>query len=166
MHILHLLLPLFFRPLAVSSAIIPPTNSLSPLNTRPNPLANPWTPQCHRINNPGMTGLNPTNCVLASDILCQYLRPRPIHPSEYPREKWIWVEQPGCAVAFYRPAVVYYEFRSCNRVFSVLIDTCAHNSRFNAGSMNVLILPDFRQDGRAKDDMRNMYLLAPERLTL
>ena len=162
MYNLYLLLTLILRPLAVSSARIPPTNSLSPLSTRPNPLTNPWTPQCHRINNPGMPGLNPTNCVLASDILCQYLRPDHSQPSG----EWIWVEQPGCAVAFYRPAVAYYEFRSCNRVFSVLIETCASNSRFNAGSMNVLILPNFEQDGRAKDEMRNMYLLAPERLTL
>lgn len=166
MYITYPLIALLFGPYAVSSAVVQPASSLSSPNNRPYPLNDFHNPQCHRVHGPGMPGLNPTNCVTASELLCQHFRHGLIHPGDPPLREWIWIEQPGCAVAFYRPPFRYHMYTECEDIFSGIIDLCARNSRFNAGSVNVLLLPDFSQDGRAEDERRYRYLLAPERLTL
>ncbi len=165
MHIAYLL-ALLMSPYAILSAVLQSSNSLTSLKPLRRPLLNDWyTPQCHRLDSPGMPGLNPTNCVVAAEILCQRLKPYP--PSRGPPiDEWVWIEQPGCAVAFYRPGNFYYEPKNCQHIFSGIISVCAHNSRFNAGSVNVAVLPNFGQEGRAEYEGRNRYLLAPERLTL
>ena len=156
----HILLALLISVSPVISAIIQPANSITSLIREPHLVTDVYTPKCHQIEQPRAQVLNATTCVIASEVLCQYLGPGA------PRTQWIWVEQPGCAVAFYQPTIRYHEFRKCENLFAGIIDTCARDLRYNGGSVNVLLLPDFDQDGRAEDEGRNMYLLAPERLTL
>lgn len=159
MYRIYISLALLLSASSVISAIIRPANSITSLIQEPHLRTDVYTPKCHDIEQPRTQNLNSTNCIIASEILCQYL-----HPIA-PRSKWIWIEQPGCAVAFFQPAIPYYEFRRCENLFAGIIKTCARDERYNGGSVNVLLLPDFDQDGRAEDEGRNMYLLAPERLT-
>ena len=46
------------------------------------------------------------------------------------------------------------------------MQTCSTDSRFNAGVVNVRDLPDFSGDGRAVEEGKLRYAMAPERLTL
>lgn len=158
---------LLFSPASIISAIIRPAVSLP----FPSPLwyfilTDRYTPRCHRVNSPGMPGLNPTNCETTAEIICQHFKPWPPSRGGSPTNQWIWIEQPGCALAFYLPEHGFQGTKRCLDIFSGLIDECAFDSRFNAGSINVAVLPDFGQDGRAEDARFFMYLLAPERLTL
>lgn len=54
----------------------------------------------------------------------------------------------------------------CEKVLEEIVDLCATDSRFNAGSANVLVVPDFSGDGEAIREGEIRYMMAPERLTL
>lgn len=43
---------------------------------------------------------------------------------------------------------------------------CAFDSRFNAATVNVRVLPDYSQNGAPVEGERPMYMFAPERQTL
>lgn len=83
------------------------------------------------------------------------------------REKWIWTELPGCSLGYYLPdeAVVPYKGQ-CLHAFNEMVELCSTNSRFNAGEINVGVMPDFSGDGHAITEGQLRYAMAPERLTL
>lgn len=126
-----------------------------------NPLCADKDAQCHRITEPSMPGLNPTNCELAAFALC-----RDMKPQTAPRDRWVWNEQVGCATGYYISDEFFYTVFLCEASFKEIIATCATDSRFNAGSLNVQVLPDFTQAGEAQLENQPMYIMAPERLTL
>ena len=55
---------------------------------------------------------------------------------------------------------------TCENVYQGLIDKCAFNSSFNAGSVNVLEMPDWGSKGVPVEGATSMWIVAPERLTL
>ena len=168
MHPLTLLSIISLTTLPISSLRLshPPSLSLTtPSNlTLPHPSNRDreFDPQCHRITDPPQPGLRPSNCEIAAEILCQH---HSYHEPEN-EDKWLWVEQPGCAVAIWEPHVRDHHMYFCPQVFEWIIDECIYDSRFNAGSVNVLVLPDFAQGGTAWNETMLRYLVAAERLTL
>lgn len=167
MHLRNVLLALLLGPFSVSSIRLPHPFSLSlPHNLNlPHTLGVSYEPECHRIDDPPMTGLNPSHCEMASDIICQHLGSRP------PVNQWVWVEQPGCALGFWMPDFAwivpsYWVVPSYKRIYSRIIDKCVYDSRFNAGTVNVAYLPDSSQNGTAIEGDKAMFLMAPGRLTL
>ena len=56
--------------------------------------------------------------------------------------------------------------RLCEMVFEEIWNLCATNSRFNAGTTNVQVVPGFSGDGEAMREGEMRYMMAPERLTL
>ena len=162
MYLTSMLSAILLEPLVASSLSVPPPLSLSLPDrfTLPQNLSVASDVLCHRINEPPMMGLNPSNCETASEILCQHYGSLP------PRQQWRWIEQPGCAVAFWRAEGVMPSAGFCTRIWAQIIEKCAYDSRYNAGSENVAELPDFSQDGRPKSTSKTMWLFAPERLTL
>ena len=145
--------------LSSPSPPLPPSLSLtSPHNlTLPPPLNN-YDPQCHRITDPPQPGLRPSNCDIASEILCLQFS---YHLPEN-EDRWLWVEQPGCAVAVWdrNPHPARADLVPCPRVFEGIIAECVLDSRFNAGSVNVEVLPDFSQGGggRGRKGGRGIWL--------
>lgn len=95
-----------------------------------------------------MGGLRPTNCDIAAAFLCVILAS--IEEDTY-YDKCIWYELSGCAVGYYLPdEAPEPSFLECNsRIFEEIIEQCATDSRFNAGSVNVRQLPDWGDDGTA-----------------
>ncbi len=167
MHLTTLLSIISLTPLTVSSLRLshPPSLSLiTPANlTLPHPSNDrDYDPQCHRITDPPQPGLSPSNCDIATEILCVQLG---YHLPEN-QDKWIWVEQPGCAVAVWEPHDADQQRYSCPQIFTWIIEKCIYDSRFNAGSVNVLVMPDFAQGGMAWSEQKVRYLVAAERLTL
>ncbi len=55
---------------------------------------------------------------------------------------------------------------TCMHEFEKIVNVCATDSRFNAGGINVVEMPDFGGQGRAEIEGRMRYAMAPERLTL
>jgi len=113
-----------------------------------------------------MTGLNPTHCAELVPIICIPLNvTAPARPA---RDKWIWRELPGCALAFYLPehAPVPPVDVCKGLIFGEIVEMCATRSRFNGGGINVDALPDFGSDGTAVDEGGARFLMAPERMTL
>lgn len=111
-----------------------------------------------------MVGLDPSNCDVVIGIICHQLGPA---PEELVRDRWIWAELPGCALGYYLPARAWAADRGhCERTFEAVVGLCASDSRWNAGGVNVEVMPDFSGDGRAEREGRMRYAMAPERLTL
>lgn len=54
----------------------------------------------------------------------------------------------------------------CIGAFEMIVEMCARDSRFNAGVINVAILPDFSGQGEPEVEGQMRYIMAPERLTL
>ena len=165
--ILHALTHVFLAFLsapATHSLYLPKPSSLSLLSPVRNNDA--FNPQCHRLNDPGMPGLNPTKCREAANLICEDLSSHPIPYDE--RGRWTWVELAGCAVGFnIRWGMVRPTFQDCSTtIFGSMRRDCGYNSKVNAATINVMILPDFSQDGMPYDANRPMYMMAPERQTL
>lgn len=51
-------------------------------------------------------------------------------------------------------------------VFGTMRRDCAFDSRFDAATVNVRVLPDFGQNGEPEVGERPMFMFAPERQTL
>lgn len=132
--------------------------------TLPPPLTAP-SPTCLKITEPSMVGLNPTNCEICTQIICIKLtQPR---PEQLRRDKWIWAELEGCSLGYYLPdEALVPSSGQCTGTFEAIVQTCSTDSRFNAGVVNVRDLPDFSGDGRAVEEGKLRYAMAPERLTL
>ena len=164
--------PVFFLCLTTTTIALTlnPLPSLAlPVNlTLPyHPLTAYDTPQCHLLTaTPPMVGLHPFNCEVAAQKACNILASVPYRMLV--REKWIWTnELPGCAVAYWlQEGQVVPNRRMCEGYFEQMIEKCGTNSSVNAGSVNVEVLPDFAQDGKPIIGREEMYLIAPERLTL
>lgn len=146
------------------------TINSSPANliTLPNnnlTLTNTVDPECVKITDPPMVGLNPTMCHVALQIICNRLTgPR---PEQLVRDKWIWTELVGCSLGYYLPHWATVPFLGqCERSYSEILELCATDSRFNAGGINVLEMPDFSGDGQGVMEGLVRYAMAPERLTL
>ena len=121
--------------------------------------------QCHRITEPSMPGLNPTNCEYITQNLCRRFQLGPVLIDD--RDKWHWFELPGCALAFYLSTTAQSPgLQGCLRIMGEIREKCATNSRYNAGTSNVKTLPDFTGDGQAVDNWEARFIMAPERLTL
>lgn len=56
--------------------------------------------------------------------------------------------------------------QQCESTFGAVVEGCATDSRFNAGVVNVLVLPGFAGPGEAVVQGKLRYAMAPERLTL
>lgn len=55
---------------------------------------------------------------------------------------------------------------SCEAIHELMLERCAFNSKFNGAKVNVEVMPDFGDDGKALSEDRGMFVMAPERLTL
>lgn len=83
------------------------------------------------------------------------------------RNKWFWSEEEGCAMGWYFSREARLPtLGSCEAIHEGMVERCATNSNFNAAKVNVEVMPDFGQDGKALSDDRGMFVMAPERLTL
>lgn len=164
---LHLtLLPLFASSLALNPF---PTHPLTLTNLTPTNLTLPslraMVPHCTRITDPPMTGLKPTVCENIVPIHCRRMDALPVEVIT--RNKWVWTEEEGCAMGWYfSRAARLPTFGACEAIHEGMVARCATNSNFNAGMVNVEVLPDFGQDGKALAEDRGMFVMAPERLTL
>ena len=160
----------FLTIFSITSAIL--TGGSPSLLTLPHNLTSllhPFTaglndPQCHYL--PGTEGLQPTNCPYAVEISCRAIKT--ITPTTIRRNKWIWTETEGCAVAYYIPQgrnVRVPKAEECAEIMGGMIEKCAFNSSVNAASENVAVMPDWGDDGVAEVAYEAMYIMAPERLT-
>lgn len=160
------LLSFFLESLTISSfaSNSPPANLIS-LSNNNLTLTNIFDPECVKITEPPMVGLNPTMCHVVLQIICNRLTGPP--PERLVRDKWIWTELVGCSLGYYLPegTIVPYLHQCQNRVLQIL-ELCSTNSRFNAGGINVQEMPDFSGDGQAFVAGAMRYAMAPERLTL
>ena len=160
---------LHFMPTALTIAIdITKPASLFQLQniTLPHPLLMRHNLECHMLTQtPPLVGLNPTNCEKAAEITCQRMASRP--PASLVREKWIWIELPGCAIGYYlqEEQDIPNQHR-CDLVLDNIVENCARNSSVNSGTNNVMLMPDFAQDGMPISVEDAMWVMAPERLTL
>lgn len=113
-----------------------------------------------------MIGLDPTNCADLVPIICTPLNVTA--PYRLVRDKWIWRELPGCAMAFYLPvrAPVPAMDVCTGLIFGAIVEMCATRSRFNGGGINVEELPHWGSDGTAVEGGEARFLMAPERMTL
>lgn len=142
---------------------IPPGSLTSAIEPAPPPLPDIHYAHCHRIIEPPMPGLHPTNCGLAAQLLC-----REIDRSSRSAvlDRWVWNELVGCATGYFVPGRFFYQELRCEGAFEAIIEACATDSRFNAGSENVEVLPNFTQPAEAWVRSRPMYVMAPKKLTL
>lgn len=169
MHLSTLLLSYSLHFLSVSCTAItsPPTNLIT-LSTINNTFTSALTipiPECVRITDPPMLGLNPSNCEIAVPIICKRLTHAPVE--QLRRDVWIWTELPGCSLGYYLPEEAHVPYEGpCNRIFEWMVELCSTDSKFNAGGINVLELPDFSGPGSAVREENMRYAMAPERLTL
>ncbi|KAL8819860.1 MAG: hypothetical protein Q9191_007643 [Dirinaria sp. TL-2023a] len=144
--------------------------SLLTLNNHTNTHIPLYLPEavCVRITDPPMIGLNPSNCETAALATCVRLARRFDHHHVI-TGRWIWTDElEGCAIGYYLPqGAIAPSVEICEDVvLKGIIDKCATDSRFNAGSRNVRRLPSFADDGTAVVETELRYLMAPERLTL
>lgn len=83
------------------------------------------------------------------------------------RNKWVWTEEPGCAMGWYFAREARLPtFTACVAIHEGMVERCARDSHFNAAKVNVEVMPDFGEDGKAVVEDRGMFVMAPERLTL
>lgn len=177
MHLHHVTLPILYQVLittALSIDITHPNSLLQDHNTtsvrlpRPNPT-NRYYVDCERVSDQPLPGLNPTNCLDLAPMVCDLLanlRPALITAEE----RWVWFERPGCALGYFLPRAYQRHPREllpseveCNNdIFGAIIQRCALDSRYNAGSINVESLPKGRdQPGAAMTEGFPRYALAP-----
>ena len=161
---------------ALSIDITHPNSLLQDHNTtslrlpQPNPT-NRYYVECERLSDEGLPGLNPTNCLDLAPMVCDLFAN--LRPPVAVDERWVWFERPGCALAYFLPGAYQRHPREllpseveCNNdIFGALIERCALDSRYNAGSINVQSLPKGRdQPGEAMTEGFPRYALAPARL--
>lgn len=155
----YLMLIFLVGPPAVFSAAIHRSNSVaftSAYITRL--LDDSETPQCRRLDTQHQQrpGISPTDCETAADSLCQI-----VSRHQGGAGHWISIAQPRCTIGFYRPRLEYPKFVECSDVLAGLIERCGQDSRFNAGSVNVAVMPSLWQEGTAVDEKRMRYVMAP-----
>ena len=169
MHIITQILPALFLPSLAFAATLTSQPSLNqPQNTTLSPFSSYYNAECHRLSaTPPLVGLDPTNCDVAAQVACSKLTGS-LPEALIIREKWIWTDEfPGCAIGYYLQVSHAVPSRSlCKRTFEDIIGECATNSSVNSGSVNVLEMPDWGQDGRPISERYAMWIMAPERLTL
>jgi len=168
-----ILLPLLLQFLAVPSSALTtrPLNLLTVGNRiRPfNLTENGYHVECVKITEPPQIGLNPTMCEAAVPIACGKLNfPQ---PERLVRDKWIWIEMPGCALGYYLPAEpmpgrIPSKAQCEENIFGAIVEKCGTNSRFNAGNINVDDMPSFSGDGLPLTPGYPRYVMAAERMTL
>ena len=159
------LLILLLQPLYAISVII--RTFLPSLNTAYNhthlrfPLS--FLPaHCTRIENPRSSGLDPNVCAQLAQATCI----RFVVSPRVDRNRWIWLEQPGCAYGYYLPREAGMPTSDeCHEILGSIQSLCVRDERFNAGSVNVRDLPHFADDGSATFDREGRWIMAPERLT-
>ena len=179
MHLNHVTLPILLQVLtttALSIHITDPVSLFQDRNTtsirlpRPNPT-NRYYVECERVSDPGLPGLNPSNCLVAVPLICDWLAN--VKPGHFGVERWIWIERPGCALGYFVPrndehqALVLPSEEECNKdVYGEIIERCAFDSRYNTGSINVERLPKGREDpGRGMTYGFPRYVMAPASLS-
>ena len=170
MYLLRLSYTLFYCALTTSALVLTkPPSLVQPQNvTHPESLTATYSPQCHLISAAvPLPGLNPSNCQESVPITCKKV-PGGIIPSKwYGPGTWFWTdEDTGCALGLFLQENQYIPDRLlCERTFNHIIEKCATNSSVNAGTANVLVLPDEEQDGRAIRNTNAMFVMAPRKLT-
>ena len=169
MHVITQILPTLFLPFLTFAANLTSQPSLNqPQNITLSQVSSFYGAQCHRLSTtPSLVGLDPTNCDVATQFTCSRMTGS-LPESLIVREKWIWTDEfPGCAIGYYlHTSHVVPSHSLCLLTYKDIIGECATNSSVNAGSVNVLEMPDWGQDGRAISDRYAMWIMAPERLTL
>jgi hypothetical protein len=159
-------LHLAFLPFLASSFVLNPalSNHLT-LTNLTLPLLRAMVPHCVRITDPPMTGLKPTVCENIVSIHCRIMDEIPVEVIG--RNKWIWTEEPGCAMGWYFPRHARLPtLGSCEAIHEGMVERCARDSSFNGAAVNVAELPNFGDDGKVLSEDRGMFIMAPERMTL
>lgn len=155
---------------------LPPLRALTQTNHTASPLLfiddynfhlNLTTPplaECHYIDDPPMSALSSAKCAFLTGDTCSDLAQ--FGPEA--RDQWIWHEISGCALGYYIPggAAVPSLYQCDNLIFDKIRRECAGDLRYNAGSINVLQLPHWGDDGTDFFGGIGRFLMAPERLTL
>lgn len=168
----------FICTLALTTTLalnIPTTNNnlalISPDNltaTTPSTLTDDRHVQCVRITDPPQPGLYPTHCQQSIGNACTILTAPYLPPPLPLRDQWVWSEPlRGCSLGWFLPAMAHAPLRRrCVAVFEAIVDGCATRSEFNAGSVNVGVLPSLAGgDGTAIVPAAVRYVMAPRRLT-
>ena len=156
-------------PLSTPENTNKPTISLpSNLNTN-NSLTMDFTPRCYHMTTPDMHILVPSDCDKLAKAMCIGIGMT--QPDKFVRDKWFWTELgdglEGCAAGYFIPSGAYPPSRSsCSVIVEEgIISMCIRTSEFNAGSNNVLILPNFVEDGMAIDRRYPMFIISPWKLS-
>lgn len=179
MYSLHLILILLLRALPTSSLAMDTTtpsslsqdqntapNTTLPFRLQPYNLTETYNAECARVTSPQLPELNPSRCLDAIPIICFELTQTP--PSHVQRQRWIWVETPGCALAYYVPVTsggVLPSPEECETdIYGLIIERCAFRPQYNVGSINVAQLPKNDDPGLPITEEYLRYLMAPGRL--
>ncbi|KAI4122119.1 MAG: hypothetical protein LQ338_005988 [Usnochroma carphineum] len=128
-------------------------------------LPNPLPARCARLTGPPPPGLNPTVCEDLAHAICPAMPF--IVPARAERNEWVWKERSGCAIGIYfHPEAAVPTEEECAATLNEVLERCSRDSRFNAGSVNIRVLPDFAHDGETIVETEAAWIMAPWRLTL
>ena len=127
------------------------------------PFTATYPKTCFRITEPPQPGLQATKCRGFLSICWEALHTSRLTPRT---NEWVWKDRGGCAMGFFLPDLAAApDDGSCIRAFEKLVEQCAHDSRFNGGGANVMIMPRMGSDGFAIDASRARFAFAPTVLT-
>ena len=102
-------------------------------------------------NLPPMPGLNPTNCEVVAESLRNHFINQVLQREG--RCRWVLSKLSGCAIGFYLPFNIgRMALTSCERITADMREICATDSRNNAGTSKIGVLPNFTSDGEAIDE--------------
>ena len=182
MHLNHVALPILHQVLITTALYIDIThpaslfqenntnnnNDTASVRLPPPDPTNRYYVECERVSDQAsrpFPGLNPSNCLQAVPSICHGL-------TVFGHvERWIWAEWTGCALGYFLPRTyrrqgqLPTEEECSNDIYGAIIQRCAFDSRFNAGSINVERLPIGPEDsGRPMTEGFPRYAMAPKRL--
>lgn len=111
-----------------------------------------------------MSGISNLKCSFLAEEFCDGLAT----PRDVKYDQWVWSEVSGCALGYFLPTGERAPTRRVceDEIVGSIRATCATDVRFNAGSINVDVLPNFGSRGSPVVSGEPRYLMAPERLTL
>ena len=122
--------------------------------------------QCTRITDPPQPGLQPTHCGFAIRNVCAKLHPEYLRPPPSPRDQWVWSDPlPGCSVGWFLPETSPEPGGMCLATLWAIFNECATDSRFNAGVVNVGVLPSASGSGTGVEASAARYIMAPQQLS-
>ena len=127
-----------------------------------------WHVRCVRINDPSQTRLQPTRCEFAIRNACSKLTGQHMRPYlRPPRDQWVWSDTlRGCSLGWFLPTMgTAPRMPECKSIFGSIVDECGRAWPFNAGAVNVEVLPSLSGNGSGIVSSAARYIMAPQQLT-